>query len=211
MTSDSSLISPRLAGFAAIMFLAACAAPPAAPLPPPPQSYVVLMPNDDGTVGQLNVSSPQGEVVVREARQGVNLDGSLGAPYAVDENRIKRDFAQAIAASPPPPVSFMLYYELGGTQLTAESQALIPRILEAVKRRPAPDVSVIGHTDTVGTPELNEKLGLQRALSVAELISKAGLKAHDLTIVSHGERNLLVRTPDETPEPRNRRVEITVR
>jgi peptidoglycan-associated lipoprotein len=32
-----------------------------------------------------------------------------------------------------------------------------------------------------------------------------------ITVVSHGERNLLIATPDNTPEPKNRRVEITVR
>jgi len=32
-----------------------------------------------------------------------------------------------------------------------------------------------------------------------------------VVVESHGKRNLLVPTPDETPEPRNRRVEITIR
>jgi outer membrane protein OmpA-like peptidoglycan-associated protein len=67
-----------------------------------------------------------------------------------------------MAAQPALPVSFLLYYEAGGTRLTAESQALIPQVLTAVRGRPAPDVSVIGHTDSVGTPETNEKLGLLR-------------------------------------------------
>ncbi|MCX5819382.1 MAG: OmpA family protein [Deltaproteobacteria bacterium] len=95
--------------------------------------------------------------------------------------------------------------------LTDESQALIPAILDAAMNHPVPDVSVIGHTDTVGNTEANEKLGLQRAQSVAEIIKRAGLQVHDLTIASHGKRNLLVATPDNTPEPKNRRVEITVR
>jgi outer membrane protein OmpA-like peptidoglycan-associated protein len=63
----------------------------------------------------------------------------------------------------------------------------------------------------VGDPEKNQILGQQRANSIAELIKKAGLNAHELTIASHGEQNPLVRTPDNTPEPKNRRVEITVR
>jgi outer membrane protein OmpA-like peptidoglycan-associated protein len=32
-----------------------------------------------------------------------------------------------------------------------------------------------------------------------------------IEVASHGEADLLVHTPDETPEPRNRRVDITVR
>jgi peptidoglycan-associated lipoprotein len=129
----------------------------------------------------------------------------------VDKGRINRDFGEALAAQPPLPVSFMLYYKAGGTVLTDESQALIPAILDATRNHPAPDVSVIGHTDTMGGSDANEKLGLQRAQSVAAIIKEAGLQVHDLTIASHGKRNLLVATPDNTPEPKNRRVEITVR
>ena len=175
------------------------------------KSYAVLMDNADGTVGKLAVSNVKGEVLLEKSRSGVDLDAAASTPYTVDENKINRDFEKALALQPPLPVSFMLYYRAGGTMLEDESQALIPAILEAAKNHPAPDVSVIGHTDTVGSSEVNEQLGLQRAQSVAELIRNAGLQVHDMTIASHGERNLIIVTPDNTPEPKNRRVEITVR
>lgn len=190
-----------LAMSAALFLATACA----------PKSYVVLMENADGTVGKLAVSSEKGEVQLDKARTGVDLDGGAKAPYAVDEAKIKQDFSEALAAQPPLPVSFILYYKSAGTVLTHESQALIPAILEAARNHPAPDVSVIGHTDTVGSSESNDKLGLQRAQSIAEIIKRAGLQVDELTIASHGKRNLLVPTPDNTPEPKNRRVEVTVR
>jgi len=187
---------------AALLIAAGCSAQ---------KSYVVLMGNADGTVGKLAVSGAKGEVLLSQPRTGADLDGTAGKPYPVDEKKIDRDFGEAIAAQPPLPVSFMLYYKAGGTVLTDESQALIPAILDAARNRPAPDVSVIGHTDTMGDSAFNEQIALQRAESAAELIRKAGIQVHDLTIASHGERNLLVATPDNTPEPKNRRVEITVR
>jgi peptidoglycan-associated lipoprotein len=201
---------------AALLVAVGCATPPPPVASPPiaapaPKSYVVLMENADGTVGQLSVSGAKGEALLNQPRSGVDLDGTASTPYPVDENRINRDFGEALAAQPPLPVSFMLYYKAGGTVLTDESQALIPAILDAARNRPAADVSVIGHTDTVGNTDANEKLGLQRAQSIAELIQRAGLQVQDLTIASHGERNLLVATPDNTPEPKNRRVVITVR
>ncbi len=195
--------------FAILLAVTSCATP---------KSYVVLMDNADGTVGKLAVSGTKAEasgensdVLLSKSRTGVDLDGKANTPYAVDENRIKKDFGEAIAIQPPLPVSFMLYYKAGGTELTDESQALIPKIVETARKHPAPDVSVIGHTDTMGDSEFNEQIGLQRARSVAELIKKAGIQVNDLTIASHGERNLLVATPDNTSEPKNRRVEITVR
>ena len=46
---------------------------------------------------------------------------------------------------------------------------------------------------------------------MAELLRARGLEAMELRVESHGERNLLVATPDATAEPRNRRVEVLVR
>ena len=44
-----------------------------------------------------------------------------------------------------------------------------------------------------------------------DLLTQAGLDASTINVTSLGEADLLIKTPDETPEPRNRRVEIAVR
>lgn len=169
------------------------------------------MENGDGTAGKLEVSAAQRDVLLEKPRTGIDLDGRVSKPYPVDEDTIKRDFGAALSAQPPLPVSFLLYYKAGSTVLTEESQAMIPDILKAAGNYPASDVSVIGHTDTLGDSDNNEKLGLQRAQSVADMIRNTGLQVHNLTVTSHGEKNPLVLTPDNTDEPRNRRVEITIR
>ena len=46
---------------------------------------------------------------------------------------------------------------------------------------------------------------------VRGLLVSRGASGEILQVTSHGEKNLLVSTPDETEEPRNRRVEVTVR
>ena len=199
--------------FSVSLMAAGCATPPpAAPKAqaPQPVSYVVLLDNNDGTVGSITLTGAKGTVVVDRIAQGAVLDGG-GQPFAVEEGRIRRDFGAALASRPADPVTFLLYFETAGARLTAESQALIPKVLDAAKGRPVPDVSVIGHTDTEGDADGNEKLGLQRALAIAKLITDAGLAVHEMTIASHGERNLLVMTPDNTAEAKNRRVEISVR
>lgn len=174
------------------------------------KSYVVLLDNPDGTPSQLIVRGDKGEQVIDKPRYGATLDGAQAAAPVADE-RIKQDFGEAIAARPLLPEHFLLYFELGGSRLTRESEALLPKVIEAAARRPAVDASVIGHTDTLGKAEANEALALQRAREIAELIKAKGLKVLALSIESHGERNLLVKTPDETAEPRNRRVEISLR
>ncbi len=116
-----------------------------------------------------------------------------------------------MGARPLLPERFLLYFESGGAKLTTDSEALLPKIVENAAKRPGVDVSIIGHTDTAGKAEINEGLALQRAQTTADLLKEKGLKADALSVESHGERNLLIKTPDETAEPRNRRVEISIR
>ena len=178
--------------------------------PPAPPSYAVLLDNPDGTTGAIMVNGAKGQILVNKTRFGATLDGS-GVSCIFDQTQFEDDFKDVLAARPQLPVTFVLNFTDGGTTLSAESQALIEKVLAAVKGRPVPDVSIIGHTDTMGSAEDNEKLGLQRAQLVAKLLTAAGLKVADLTVDSHGEFNLLVKTPDDTSEPRNHRVEITIR
>ena len=84
-------------------------------------------------------------------------------------------------------------------------------ILEAVKALAVPEVIVIGHTDTMGEAKSNVALGLKRAATVRTILIQAGLASSMIEVTSHGEADLLVKTRDNTPEPRNRRVDITVR
>lgn len=63
----------------------------------------------------------------------------------------------------------------------------------------------------MGDDEANVQLGLTRARTVANLIGTAEISAARVSIESHGEKNLLIPTPDKTDEPRNRRVEVIVR
>ena len=170
----------------------------------------MLLDNADGSAGAITFTDANGTVAVNRSKNAVNLDGAT-APYTVDDNTLQKDFGAIIAARPQASASFLLYFESGGTQLTAESQALSAKIVADAAKRPAADISVIGHTDTEGDADANEKLGLQRAQAVSGLIAGAGLKAVETTVTSHGERDLLVKTPDNTAEPKNRRVEVTVR
>ena len=196
------LMLPALA--LTIALLAGCASPPK------PVSYVALLESPDGTTGKVVVKGGKGEQLIDKAKYGAPLDGSQPAAPVSDE-KLKQDFGAAMAARPLLPERFLLYFESGGAVLTAESAALLPRIVESVTQRPGVDVSIIGHSDTVGKAETNAALALKRAQAIADLLKNKGLKAAALSVESHGEANLLVKTPDETPEPRNRRVEVSIR
>jgi outer membrane protein OmpA-like peptidoglycan-associated protein len=175
-----------------------------------PRSYVVLLPSPDGSVGQVVVQGKRGEQVLTLASQGAALDGGA-PPFEVTPDKLQKDFGAAMTARPPLPEQFLLYFESGGSELTEQSKALLPRIVERSKERLSVDMSVIGHSDTQGAAEANESLSRQRADAIAQQLRDLGLTDIAIAVESHGERNLLVTTPDETSEPRNRRVEVTLR
>lgn len=66
-----------------------------------------------------------------------------------------------------------------------------------------------GHTDTVGDKAMNQELSERRAATVVNfLIQEFRMPADRLTAKGVGEDQLLIPTPDNTPEARNRRVHI---
>lgn len=175
--------------------------------------YVVLLESPDGTTGAVLVEDAKGQTRLDRTHQGVSIGAlRLGSgPFNVGELRISRDFSKALAAQPPLPQRFQLYFKIGSAELTEDSQRAIEQVFEAIRLRGPSAVSVIGHTDTLSGPGWNEQLGLIRAQAVADMLRSRDIEVIDLTVSSHGERNLLVDTPDGVSEPRNRRVEISVR
>jgi outer membrane protein OmpA-like peptidoglycan-associated protein len=158
---------------------------------PPPRSYVVLVESPDGSTGRVVVSDAGGRRVLERAGQGTLIGDPAGATFDVDDARRSRDF--------------------GGVRLVAESQRRMVELAARIRAWPAVELLVVGHTDTVGDGPFNERLGLARAQAVAAELASRGVNPLSLDLESRGERELLVDTPDETDEPRNRRVVVSVR
>lgn len=175
------------------------------------QSYVVLLANDDGTTGKVFISGRAGSTLLEKDHDGATLGGPAGKTFVVGDDTIARDFSAAMAASPKKPLSFLFYFETARVVLTPESKARIPLLLDEIRQRPAPDIAIVGHTDTVGQESDNVSLGLARARFVAMLFDSMKIGTDRIAIESHGEKNLLVQTPDDTDELLNRRVEVMVR
>jgi outer membrane protein OmpA-like peptidoglycan-associated protein len=177
------------------------------------ESTVVLLAEPDGSVGSATVSNPTGTVEMGTARAMTRIPAGM-APETVremSEADIKRLFGDALDAQPPAPIHFTLFFQFDSEELTDESRKLISQVLQAVKAYPAPQITVIGHTDTIGTPASNVELGLRRADVVRTRLIETGLDGSAINVTSHGEATLLVPTADEVSEPKNRRVDITVR
>lgn len=191
---------------------AACAtAPP--PAPPPARNVFILLPEEQGRTGLLVVSGAGTERRLDAPGQAVRVDpGSPpGEPFLMSPAEIDALFGPALKALPAPPAQFLLYFEKDSTSLTRESAARLPEIVGAIRDRASVDVSVVGHADTLGDRRHNDRLALKRAQAVGARLAAEGVDSSILEIASHGKDNPLVPTADQVAEPRNRRVEVTVR
>lgn len=142
------------------------------------------------------------------ARTGAG--GQLEPGQATPEE-VRAVFAEALAAQPPRPVTFILYFVEATDQFTPESQALVDQVFVTIASRPAPELTVSGHTDAVGTDQFNDALSLRRAERVRALLIARGIAPANIVAVGRGKREPRVPAAPGVAEPRNRRVEITVR
>jgi outer membrane protein OmpA-like peptidoglycan-associated protein len=177
-----------------------------------PALFIVIPSAADGHVGAIVVHRGRESRVIDTAYGSERLrsDGTLERAQ-LDERDVRSRFADLIAALPGTPASFTLYFLEASDELTAQSRAELDNIFAELKRRPLPDIVVIGHSDTVGGDTYNDQLSLARAKRMREMLVDLGIPAERIEAAGRGKRELLIPTEDNVAEPRNRRVEINVR
>lgn len=174
---------------------------------------IVLLPKDDGSTGAIAASRGDTELLLDTAYASARpkLLGSKLKRDTADREKLEKRFGAALSAMPPPPKSFTVYFLSGSDDFTEESKSAITSMMDELKQRPSPEVTVIGHTDRVGGDDQNDALSLQRAGRMKELLVGMGVPADSIDSAGRGSREPLVDTAEGVDEPRNRRVEVNVR
>ena len=103
---------------------------------------------------------------------------------------------------------FEVRFDFNKANIKPEYQELIKKLATATQENKNIKVSVVGHTDTMGTSNYNYALGGRRAEAVQKMLIKYGIPASQIVAVSAGEEDLAVPTPDNTPNAENRRVRV---
>jgi len=116
--------------------------------------------------------------------------------------------AQAAAAGGPR--AFTIFFEFDKAAISADADRVIAQAAETAKAGVFTRIRATGHTDTVGTPRYNMALSIRRANAVRDVLVREGIPATQIVVVGRGETQLLVPSPDNMNEPRNRRVEIVI-
>ncbi len=99
----------------------------------------------------------------------------------------------------------------GSAEIEQPGARAAVRVAAALYEVERTKIRLDGNTDTVGAAGRNMALSRRRAEAVARALVREGVRWEDIEIQAHGEMRLARPTPDETPEPLNRRVQIDMR
>lgn len=152
--------------------------------------------------------------------RGIRPAGTVASPPATPSPVQSASSAVPTVAPPPvrqaaantaPSVSLNVEFPTGSADLTDETRKSLTELGKALSSADLASYRfrIEGHTDTVGSPGYNLKLSQRRAEAVAGFLqSNFGVTPNRLRAIGMGEQGLLVPTPPQTAEERNRRVQV---
>jgi outer membrane protein OmpA-like peptidoglycan-associated protein len=178
-----------------------------------PANVVVLVPNEDGSVGAISVASNQTEHRLSTPYAADETDARRKATgvFTTDEKTVETEFAGALAGTPRKPLTFVIYFANGETAVESRSADTLHAAIEAARNTRFPDISVVGHSDAVGDDHANLVLSMFRARAIRADLIDGGVSETVVAVDYHGANDPRVQRPRGVPEPENRRVEVTIR
>jgi outer membrane protein OmpA-like peptidoglycan-associated protein len=105
-------------------------------------------------------------------------------------------------------VALYINFDTNKATIKPESKPIVDQIVLLLKDNPTLKVSVEGHTDNTGAPARNKTLSQERAQSVMNALTAAGIDKKRLSAVGWGQDKPMADNKTEEGKAKNRRVEI---
>ncbi len=192
---------------------------------------IVVVPLAFGSLPVLAQGNPSADQIINSLRPSGNMmpGGTRGirltaptnepaaqqpAPSQAQQPRVAANRPAAAPVAPAqsaPTVNLTVNFAHGSAELTPDAVRTLDELGRALasKDLAAYRFRIEGHTDTVGSSNYNRTLSERRAEAVVDYVAKKfGVDPSRLQAIGMGEDGLLVPTPPQTPEPRNRRVQV---
>jgi outer membrane protein OmpA-like peptidoglycan-associated protein len=103
---------------------------------------------------------------------------------------------------------FEIRFDFNKAVIKPEYEDIIRKLVDVTQSNKNVRISVVGHTDTVGSKNYNYALGGRRADAVQKMLIEYGIPSSQIVAVSAGEEDLKVPTPDGVRNAENRRVRV---
>jgi outer membrane protein OmpA-like peptidoglycan-associated protein len=133
-------------------------------------------------------------VAMEQATRGTGVEVSR-----TQDNQLKLNI--------PSDVSF----DIGSAAIKPNMRSVLDPFAASLRDDPNARLTIIGHTDSTGSPAINDPLSLQRAQSVREYLGARGVSTSRIVIEGRGEREPVADNSTDAGRARNRRVEMFLR
>ncbi len=150
------------------------------------------------------------EGILTRANPDASRYGPIGNyEYYLTINRVINARLLRVACEP---ASVNVYFAANDAAVGEEAATMIDEALRQSQRHACniSRISVIGHTDTVGSAQRNQTLSEQRADAVRDALTARGMAMELVIAEGAGEGSPLRPTQDNVAEPLNRYVAITI-
>lgn len=104
---------------------------------------------------------------------------------------------------------YLVFFDFDETSITSGASSVLDSVAQEVNNRTVKTIRVVGHADTSGPSDYNEKLAMKRASAVRDALVQRGVNASLIQTEGRGETELMVQTADGVREPANRRAQIS--
>ena len=99
-------------------------------------------------------------------------------------------------------------FDSGQAVIRPNFRSALDNFAQSLQQNPSTTVSIVGHTDSTGSPAVNEPLSLQRADATRDYLVTRGVAANRFQVDGRGAREPVANNDTEAGRARNRRVEI---
>ncbi len=159
--------------------------------------------------GHFSIQIPSGRSYIIEATQA----GYHPVNVAIDipEDPVEREITRDIGLEPDASIlEDHLRFGFNQTTLDAENQEVSARMTAFLKKYPELKLQIIGHTDNRGSDAVNDRISMNRALTVERLLVEKGVDKARIRTIGMGERSPIADNQTEEGRNRNRRVEVRI-
>ena len=103
-----------------------------------------------------------------------------------------------------------ILFPKNGTTLSSSAKTELTKFATEMSDMADTDITIFGHTDNTGTREVNDRISLQRAQSVAKLLNQKGIAESRMRVEGHAYDEPVATNETAEGRAQNRRVEIYI-
>ena len=104
-----------------------------------------------------------------------------------------------------------LLFNSGGANLKTPSQRRLDSLVQYLQGNSQREIIIEGHTDSIGNPETNKRLSLQRANTVKEYLISRAIESSRIETRGFGEEVPVATNTTNAGRSLNRRVEVVIK